>query len=119
MAAAVDQSESPLDELFTDLRRDTVDTVMMNISLESSLRRGDWRALADVLGFSERQIRFIQQDTRHVSKGRHLIYIWEDLGKSSLRKMIFALKEANMVESLRTIMEDPDLEGELLMLWSA
>ena len=117
MASAVDQteeSESPLDQPFTDLRYDTVDTVMVNISLESALRKCDWRALASVLGFTERQVRYIQQDTRYPCKGRHLINVWEDLGKSSLKKLIFALKDANMGESLKVIMRDPDLEGECL-----
>ncbi len=112
MASAVEQSESPLGQLFTDLRYDTVDTVMVNISLESALRKCDWRALASVLGFTERQVRLIQQDMRYPCKGRHLINVWEDLGKSSLRKFIFALKEANMMESLKVIMKDTDLEGE-------
>lgn len=111
MASAVD-SESPLDQLFSDLRYETVDTVVMNISLESALRKCDWRALASILGFSDRQIRYLEQDKRFPCKGRHLINVWEDLGQSSLRKLIFALKDANMMESLRVIMKDEDLEGE-------
>lgn len=113
MAAAKDPEleESPLDQLFSDLRYETVDDVVMNMSVESSRRKFDWRALASVLGFSGRQVQLMQQDWREPCKGRLLVNVWEDLGESSLRKFIYALKEARMGECLRTIMQDSDLKG--------
>lgn len=111
MAAAMDQEKSPLDQLFSDLRYNTVDTVVVNMTVESSRRKSDWRALSSVLGFTEKQVQLMQQDMREPCKGRLLINVWEDLGKSSLRKLIYALKEANMGECLRVIMQDADLEG--------
>lgn len=116
MAAAVEDvepEENPLDQQFSDLRYNTVDAVVVNMSVESGRRRCDWRALAGVLNFSEKQVQLMQQDSRpqYALKGRLLINVWEGLGKSSLRKLLFALKEANMGECLRVIMEDPDLEG--------
>ena len=112
MAAAIDQDESPLDQLFSDLRYDTVDTVVVNMTVESSRRKSDWRGLASVLGFTERQVQLMQQDTRQPCKGRLLVGVWEDLGKTSLRKFVYALKEAHMGECLKAIMQDSDLEGE-------
>ena len=112
MAAAMDQEESPLDQVFSDLRYDTVDTVYVNMTVESSRRKSDWRAVASVLGFTEKQVQLMQQDVREPCKGRRLVSVWEDLGKTSLRKFIYALKEANMGECLKVIMQDSDLEGE-------
>lgn len=112
MAAAIDQEEEePLNQLFSDLRYSTVDTVVVNMTVESSRRKCDWRALAGILGFTEKQVQLMQQDVRHPCKGRLLIGLWEDLGRSSLRKFIFALEEANMGECLKVITQDPDLEG--------
>jgi hypothetical protein len=118
MAAAVSQEpegETPLEQLFTDLPCATVDTVMADMSLESACRKSDWRALASVLGFSGRQVQLMQQDKRQHCKGRLLVEVWEDLGKSSLQKFIYALKEARMEECYRTITQDPLLEGEFVM----
>lgn len=111
MAAAMDQEESPLDQLFSDLRYDTVDTVVVNMTVESSRRKSDWRAVASVLGFTEKQVQLMQQDTRQPCKGRLLMNAWEDLGKSSLQKFLYALMKAEMGECLRVIMQDSDLEG--------
>lgn len=106
-----ERDESPLDRLFSDLRYETVDEVVVNITVESARRKFDWRALASVLGFSGRQVQLMQQDRREPCKGRLLVNVWEDLGQTSLRKFIYALKEAHMGECLRTIMQDSDLEG--------
>lgn len=111
MAAAIDHEEDPLNQPFSDLRYNTVDTVVVNMTVESSRRKYDWRALASILGFTEKQVQLMQQDVREPCKGRLLVSVWEDLGRSSLRKFIFALKEANMGECLKVIMQDPDLEG--------
>ena len=84
------------------------------MTVESSRRKCDWRALASVLGFTERQVQLMQQHSREC-KGRLLLGVWEDLGKTSLKKFIYALKEASMGECLRTIMNDSDLEGECML----
>ena len=114
MAAAVElePEESPLDQLFSDLLCSTVETVAVCMTAESARRKCDWRALASVLGFSGRQVTLLQQDKREPCKGRQLVNVWEDLGKASLRKFIYALKEAHMEECYRTITQDPYLEGE-------
>lgn len=116
MAAAIEQEqdsgESPLDQLFSDLLCSTVETVVVCMTAESARRKCDWRALASVLGFSGRQVTLMQQDNREPCKGRQLVNVWEDLGKASLRKFIYALKEARMEECYRTITQDPYLEGK-------
>lgn len=111
MAAAVEQpEESPLDDLFSYLVCSTVDTVVWDMTVESSRRKSDWRALASVLGFNGKQVQLMQQN-RQPCKGRILVEVWEDLGKSSVRKLIYALKEARMEQCLRTIAQDPYLEN--------
>lgn len=107
--------ESPLDQPFSYLRCETVDKVVVNMTVESTRRKSDWRALASVLGFSGKQVQLMQQDKREHCKGRLLMDVWEDLGEGSLRKLVYALKEAHMGECLRDIMQDSDLEGELVM----
>lgn len=115
MAAAVEQpEESPLDDLFSYLVCSTVDTVVWDMTVESSRRKSDWRALASVLGFNGKQVQLMQQN-RQPCKGRILVEVWEDLGKSSVRKLIYALKEARMEQCLRTIAQDPYLESEYAM----
>ena len=118
MAAAMEEQDSPLYEHFTDLRYETVEAVCVNISVESPRRKMDWRALASVLGFSEKQVQLMHQDGREPCKGRLLVRVWEDLGKSSLLNFIYALKEANIGESLKVIMEDPDLEGSFYNIFA-
>lgn len=115
MASAVDyQDESPLDQQFTDLRDETVTTVVVNMTVESALNKGDWRALASALGFTGKQVQLIRQNSMQC-KGRLLINIWEEIGvNSTLRRLIYALLKANMGECLREIAQDPDLEGEEL-----
>ena len=118
MAAATDREEEPLNQLFSDLNYNTVDAVVVNMTVESSRRRGDWRALAGILGFTEKQVQLMQQLVSEPCKGRLLVRVWEDLGRGSLRKFIFALKEANMGECLKVIMQDPDLEGTVIAVFS-
>ena len=109
----VPDEESPLDCPFTDLLHDTVTNVCATMTLESANRKMDWRALGGTLGFTCRQIDLISQDKRPC-KGRVLIDLWEDILKSeaTLRKLIYALKEANMGECLNLIRQDYRLEGE-------
>ena len=121
MAAAIDREEEadPLNQPFSDLNFSTFENVVLNMSVESSLRKHDWRALAGVMNFSAKQVQLMQQDTRerYALKGRLLVEVCEELGRGSLRKFIYALKEANMGECLREIKKDPDLEGEVCW-WS-
>ncbi len=122
MAAATPESEtcslapdeeSPMDCPFTDLLHETVTNVCATMTLESANRKMDWRALGGTLGFTCRQIDLISQDKRSC-KGRVLIDLWEDIMKSeaTLRKLIYALKEAKMGECLNIIKQDCRLDGE-------
>ena len=119
MAAAMDCFESPFDQPFMYLRHDTVETIAVNITMQTASGKMDWRSLAGVLGFSSRQVQLMQQHPQDHCKGRLLINTWERiLGESqaTLRKLIYALKEANMGESLKIIREDEDLKGKLAVL---
>ena len=113
------EQEDDLNQMqFSDLCYSTSEAVVVNMTVESTRRRSDWRALAGILGFTEKQVQLIKQDSREPCKGRQLVRVWEDLGKSSLRKFILALKEANMGECLKAIMRDPYLQGRLHWLAS-
>ena len=103
--------ENPLDELFSYLPYSTTNEIYLNITVETARRKVDWRALAGAMGFNEKQVTLIQQDTRRTPKGKLLIDVWEELGNASLRKLIYALKIANMGECLNILKEDVYLEG--------
>ncbi len=111
MAAAMATEENPLDELFSYLPYSTTNEIYLNITVETARRKVDWRALAGAMGFNEKQVTLIQQDTRRTPKGKLLIDVWEELGNASLRKLIYALKIANMGECLNILKEDVYLEG--------
>lgn len=113
MAAAMEkEEESRIDLEFTYLLHETVNRVAVAMTVESANRKMDWRALGGILGFNCQQIDLMQQDMRYPCKGRLLIKLWEDTGKTSVRKLIYALKEAKMGECLNIIKQDFTLDGK-------
>lgn len=112
MAAAKEKEEFPIDLPVSYLGYETITRLFVAMTVESANRKMDWRALGGILGFSFNQIELMQQDSRYPCKGRLLIKLWEDTGNTSVRKMIYALKEAKMGECLNIIKQDYSLDGK-------
>ena len=110
MAAAQEIEELPLDLPVTCLGYGTISKLCGALTVESANRKMDWRALGGILGFNFSQIQLMQQD-RQSCKGELLIRMWEETGSASVRRMIYALKEAKMGEGLNIIRQDPTLNG--------
>ena len=104
--------EKQIDLPFTNLTYETVTRVFVAMTVESANRKMDWRALSGTLGFNFQQIDLMQQDKRYPCKGRLLIQLWEDMGNTSVRKLIYALKDSGMGECLNIIKKDPELNGK-------
>lgn len=73
----------------------------------SSLR--DWRKLGGHVGFSATILRLLEQHQRS-DKAMLLLEVWEGTGRSSLRKLILALYQADIPGSVK-VLKDSELQG--------
>lgn len=82
----------------------------------SALQR-DWHAVAEMIGFSTVHIRFI--DAPHHGSSTGMVFTaWDRSGKSSVKKLIVALRLVGRIDCLR-ILEDefqPYLKGNCVFL---
>lgn len=93
----------------------TLHRLVNELSIENPNPARDWRGFADLVGFSARHIRTIDQQVA-MGKASKVLDVWDQTGKSSLRKLILALDVLGLVSSLDVLKEDRDIQenGALL-----
>lgn len=93
----------------------TLHRLVNELSIENANPARDWRGFADLVGFSARHIRTIDQQVA-MAKAMKVLEVWDQTGKSSLRKLILALNVLGLVSSLDVLKEDRDIQenGALL-----
>ena len=88
----------------------TLHRLVSELSIENANPARDWRGFADLVGFSARHIRTIDQQPM-MGKAMKVLEVWDQTGKSSLRKLILALNILGLVSSLDVLKEDRDVLG--------
>ena len=83
----------------------TLHRLSSELSIEISNPARDWRGFADFVGFSARHIRTIDQQPV-MAKAIKVLEVWDQTGKSSLRKLILALNIIGCVSCLDVLKED-------------
>ena len=83
----------------------TILVLVSELSLESPNPERDWRGFADRIGFSFRHIRTLEQH-RQTGKAMRVLEIWDNSGKSSLRKLILALTHLSLISCLDVLKQD-------------
>ena len=93
----------------------TLHRLVSELSIEIANPARDWRGFADRVGFSARHIRTIDQQPV-MAKAMKMLEVWDQTGKSSLRKLILALNILGLVSSLDVLKEDIDILGNGTLL---
>ena len=96
----------------------TLHRLVSELSIEIANPARDWRGLADLVGFSARHIRTIDQQPV-MAKAMKVLEVWDQTGKSSLRKLILALNILGLVSSLDVLKDDRDVPGNGALRLSA
>lgn len=98
-----------MDGSVLSLRPQTLRALTDSLEYRSPLRR-DWRGLAECIGFSAKHIRRIEAPHQQ-SSTRMVLDAWHRSGKSSVRKLIIALRYINFIECTRILEKEPSLQG--------
>lgn len=96
------------------LRPQTLRALADSLEHRSPLYR-DWRGLAECIGFSAKHIRRIEAPHQH-SSTRRVLDAWYRSGRSSVRKLIIALRYLNYIECTQILEKEPSLQGGCFFL---
>ena len=102
-----------MDKPVFSLRERTLKEVVY--ALEGNSARGnDWRGFAECVGFASRHIRAIEPPHGGSFTNR-VLRAWDASGKSSVRKLIIALRCLERADCTRILESEPALKGEWII----
>ena len=87
----------------------TLNQMVLHLERHSALGK-DWREFAAGVGFNAKHIARIEAPHTG-SSSRMVLYAWDKSGKSSVEKMVVALRYLGREDCLNVLKQDPSLKG--------
>ena len=113
-ALMADSSDLGYANILSTLSYETLRSLSLRLDVISPAFPVDWRALADVIGFSPLIIRNIEGANARGDKTQWLLEVWQRSSTdASVRKLILALASLDLQACLDIIKKDKNIKGKV------
>ena len=88
-----------------------IKAIVMRLEIPSILGRRDWKGLAELIGFNARHNEYVKALQTNNHKTSIVLNIWDRSGRSSVEKLIVALKYIDNIDCINILTHEPTLTG--------